>query len=431
MEEHENDNNPLNSDDDGLIDEHDKDVDDTSSSTPSLPGTDMTSHENLNDDDEIFSENSMHKSQTGNNEDYPSPVNFDNSGSNLGNELNTHTPISTTKHAAYITIAPIPVKNDRLPNKPPPTSIKRIRSKRNPNEPQRPSQCDTCGKFLKDQSTLRQHKKIHLNIRPFICTEPNCEKSFRRKFHLQTHALIHKGVKDHQCGYCGRCFLLQKDLITHERIHTGERPFNCSECTKSFTLKSHLVMHLRTHTGERPYKCDACHKTFSQSNSLRLHKKKLHQHDSNVDPSTSQKKSRKKKASKIKEKNIVAPFSIPTPTPPAKLPIYRNQTTILKQSVPAASSRIVPSSAITVFHQPLLPNVGNQQPIEILQSFQPIDSSTNTLNSVENIVLTESALSNIFSSALPIQQNTTVPLITSEILSIPQHVLQVPRNNSL
>ncbi|CAG7834213.1 unnamed protein product [Allacma fusca] len=104
-------------------------------------------------------------------------------------------------------------------------------------EPQ-PSQCDQCGKILKDAGSLRQHKATHKDVRPHVC--PECGKAFRRKFHLKTHSLIHSGEKKHQCGYCGKLFLLPKDLVAHERIHTGERPYSC---------------------------------TFSQSNSLRVHKK--------------------------------------------------------------------------------------------------------------------------------------------------------------
>lgn len=296
-----------------------------------------------------------------------------------------------------------------LPVQPPPEQVDPQPITESPPEISNPraSQCDTCGKFLKDQSSLRQHKKIHLNIRPFTCTEPNCGKSFRRKFHLQTHSLIHAGVKDHQCGYCGRCFLLQKDLITHERTHTGEKPFNCLECPKSFNLKSHLVMHVRTHKGEKNYKCDICDKAFAQANTLRVHKKKVHQEKK-------EKVARKKKEPQTKKKEGTNSKSIfPPGSPmPAKLPLYRNQLTPFS-TIPSGST-ITP---VTILQQPIITN----HPIEFIESS---DNNHSFINTSENIVLTESTINML--SALPSSSAgvaTTLPLITSEIISIPQHIL--------
>lgn len=324
---------------------------------------------------------------------------------------------------------------------PPPKAPKRSRPSKPPANPssipksQLPSQCDTCGKFLKDQGSLRQHKKIHLNVRPFPCTHPGCEKSFRRKFHLQTHALIHTGVKDHQCGYCGRCFLLQKDLANHERIHTGERPYRCPDCSKTFTLKSHLVMHLRTHTGERPYTCDLCNKAFSQSNTLRLHKKRMHQ-DSRTQPSKKSVTQRSRK----KGKNLVtATSSTATPMPstslsvpppvamPAKLPIYRNQQSAIFPQFKNASARL--PQTVTILQQPI-----QNQSIQLLE---PVE--TFNFNPSEKIILTESTI-NMLSALCPpgtssstpggATTSTMIPLVSTEILNLPQQHIMLPRNNN-
>lgn len=243
-----------------------------------------------------------------------------------------------------------------------------------------PPQCDICGKFLKDPGTLRQHKQIHLNIRPFTCSHPDCGKSFRRKFHLQTHSLIHQGIKKHQCGYCGRLFLLQKDLVSHERIHTGERPFQCTECSKSFNLKSHLVMHLRTHTGEKPYKCDICSKCFTQSNSLRLHKKKVHQDSTNLSAKRNNGVVRSKKSKTMKPASLPkSSDSTTVETSPGKVPIYRYRGALVAPSSSMSTTLLLPQPMFAtqsyeladisvpndqlIFPSPSVPSVVEQEPL--------------------------------------------------------------------
>ncbi|CAL8123775.1 unnamed protein product [Orchesella dallaii] len=294
---------------------------------------------------------------------------------------------------------PVPVSTPKKRTRGP--SKRKSQASVNNDEYQLPSQCDICGKFLKDPSSLRQHKQIHLNIRPFVCPEPECGKSFRRKFHMQTHLLIHKGDKKHQCNYCGRLFLLQKDLVSHERIHTGERPFQCSDCSKSFILKSHLVMHLRTHTGEKPYICEICSKCFTQSNSLRLHKKKLHpENAASKQSKPSKKKSnstrKTKKGTRKSQMNKTSAIpghsrqlTLSTPQLPAKLPIYKNQgITSFSKSAPT----------ITVL-----------QPMTSSQSYEILEHH---ILSEDQVIIPQSTFQLLPNTSIPMQ------MITSNILDI-------------
>lgn len=51
--------------------------------------------------------------------------------------------------------------------------------------------CDSCGKMLKNETTYRQHKKIH-DGNPFSCSF--CSKRFLRKTEYRKHLVAkHKG----------------------------------------------------------------------------------------------------------------------------------------------------------------------------------------------------------------------------------------------
>ncbi|PLB44559.1 hypothetical protein P170DRAFT_288329 [Aspergillus steynii IBT 23096] len=79
--------------------------------------------------------------------------------------------------------------------------------------------------------------------REYVCTLPECGKSFAQKTHLDIHT----------------------------RAHTGDKPFICKEpgCGQRFSQLGNLK---RRHTGEKPFSCDICQKRFAQRESVRAHK---------------------------------------------------------------------------------------------------------------------------------------------------------------
>ena len=97
-------------------------------------------------------------------------------------------------------------------------SEKRTISTKNPKD-KTDLNCDICGESFACRSDLKQHKKSHVEHKPF------------------------------KCEYCNKAFRAKTKLVYHERGHTGERPFTCDICGKAFARKEILVLHERTHTG--------------------------------------------------------------------------------------------------------------------------------------------------------------------------------------
>lgn len=50
--------------------------------------------------------------------------------------------------------------------------------------------------------------------------------------------------KDHVCPFCGKSFKGKWFLNRHVMIHTGAKPFKCEFCLKGFNQKSSLKSHI-------------------------------------------------------------------------------------------------------------------------------------------------------------------------------------------
>ncbi|KAH8431229.1 DNA-binding transcription factor [Aspergillus melleus] len=126
-----------------------------------------------------------------------------------------------------------------------------------------------------DEPTPRSGKK-----RKYICTLPDCGKSFAQKTHLDIHTRAHTGDKPFICKEpsCGQRFSQLGNLKTHQRRHTGEKPFSCDICQKRFAQRGNVRAHKITHERAKPFTCllDDCGKQFTQLGNLKSHQNKFH-----------------------------------------------------------------------------------------------------------------------------------------------------------
>lgn len=107
---------------------------------------------------------------------------------------------------------------------------------------------------------------------------PYCHKCFTQSTHLEVHVRSHIGYKPFQCEYCGKRFTQGGNLRTHVRLHTGERPYECDKCGKLFSRKGNLAAHTLTHENYKPFQCklDDCSKSFTQLGNMKAHQNRFH-----------------------------------------------------------------------------------------------------------------------------------------------------------
>lgn len=136
-----------------------------------------------------------------------------------------------------------------------------------------------CGKTFHNSRHLRDHTNMHTGARPHVCDYPGCGKGFKQQQHLDQHFRAkHTNDRPYECDYpgCDKAFATSTPLARHKRKHTGERPHKCDYpgCGKAFRLRHNWIAHKRVHTGERPFVCrKKCTKAFTQTSNRMKHEK--------------------------------------------------------------------------------------------------------------------------------------------------------------
>jgi Zinc finger, C2H2 type len=95
---------------------------------------------------------------------------------------------------------------------------------------------------------------IKMKTRMYSCSSESCFKSFRDLRSLEQHAKVHlskvvKDPKDFTCSECKRAMSTKQSLKQHRFIHSDKKPYRCSEikCGRMFKQSSQLCNHRKVH----------------------------------------------------------------------------------------------------------------------------------------------------------------------------------------
>lgn len=172
----------------------------------------------------------------------------------------------------------------------------------------RPFLCEDCGSDFKNPASLRHHRlrkhmttnntkecsicqKIipiysmskHMNThKAYTIKCPQCEKMFKNSSTLKQHLRIHEDMRQYKCDMCGVGFNRRDGLRLHLKVHEktdsrGLKECSCQICGEKFPNHSTLVIHRnRTHKDGKTYTCHICNRSMISPRSLEWHLANIH-----------------------------------------------------------------------------------------------------------------------------------------------------------
>ena len=132
------------------------------------------------------------------------------------------------------------------------------------------TECPACGKvFVSKQSMLRHKQTVHDGVRKHKCDL--CDKSYTQSHSLKAHKLLHTNKKPWLC-WCGKSYAEKATLVKHQNVkhdNSGQR-YPCNICRKEFGTNGNRRNHEKGVHG-RPHQCGQCNEAFKVGSDLRTH----------------------------------------------------------------------------------------------------------------------------------------------------------------
>ncbi|XP_018425752.1 PREDICTED: transcription factor IIIA [Nanorana parkeri] len=89
-----------------------------------------------------------------------------------------------------------------------------------------PAICDVCNRTFKKKTHLKDHKKTHEERIVYRCPREDCDRTYTKKFALQSHILsFHEELRPFACEHlgCGKTFTMKQSLDRHANTHDPEK----------------------------------------------------------------------------------------------------------------------------------------------------------------------------------------------------------------
>ena len=108
--------------------------------------------------------------------------------------------------------------------------------------------CDVCGETAAFESDMKCHMAKHVPTKKWFCVYPGCNRDFKRKSDLTSHAITHTGKPKHcpepGCDYSN---INPRNLKQHMKVHGDVKPIRCPMCDKRFKHHQQLKRHHEDH----------------------------------------------------------------------------------------------------------------------------------------------------------------------------------------
>ena len=124
-----------------------------------------------------------------------------------------------------------------------------IKKHKNTHRIKETNKCNFCEYASSSAGLIRRHITKKCNECNFVSSSLNESSS------LKEHKKIH-WEKMHKCNECDFAAFKKFNLKGHKKRHIGIFPFKCTQCDYASNTQTDIVM--RKHSGERPFKCTLC-----------------------------------------------------------------------------------------------------------------------------------------------------------------------------